>query len=283
MKKKKIGIWIMAGIGIVLAVLLVIAGVFLLKINGRLKELQDGFTFEAQYQVIMPEEKKTDSVLLSIMKQTQSLKGSMTGETDGSCWHLVMTPDGKEHLEIEVYQQQEELRVNMEKLYEGFRGNVIKEQPLLGALLPEWDGGAYLTNEQLEEITGMKVGTEFSIESGESAPVLSLAAFEKISYESGDPEKIYFRLKDLYAENYDVIIGLEKNKLFQNPVESSIILTSYVDRVQIQMELTINPDENPILAMPEDIWEEEQVAGLKKLWEAIENVRELLEGLQGIS
>ncbi len=276
---KKIGIWIAAGIGTIILAFGVIVAVMYGRINSRLDDLKDGFTFEAEYQVILPEEEKTDDVIISIMKQTASLKGTVHGEVDGDILHLELVPEGKENLTIEIYQQDEVALINMKKLYEGYCNEIIERQPLMSTLIPEWSGGVYLSNEQLEEITGMQVGLQMETEGELTA--LSLAAFEKIPYESGDAEKTYFQLKDIEAVNYNIIIGLDTGKVFEDPVECSLVLQAKDDDVQFKMDVTAMLDENPQLTMPEDVLNEEQVSNLSSVWEIVQSAVEVFEGLQG--
>lgn len=276
---KKIGICIAVGVGTVILAVGVIAAVMFGKINSRLDELKDGFSFEAEYQVIMPEGEKTDDVVVSIIKQTEELNGTVYGETDGNIMHLELVPEGKENLTIEIYQQGEETLVNMEKLYEGYCSELVEKQPLMSALIPEWSGGVYLSNGQLEEITGMQVGLQMETEIEMNA--LGLALFEKISYEDGDAEKTYFQLKDIETIGYDIIIGIDAKKVFEDPVECSLILTAKDDDVQIKMDIIAMPKENPQLTMPNDILNEDQISNLKSLWEIIQSAVELYEKLQG--
>lgn len=276
MNKKKVGIGIAAGVGTVVLIAGIAVAVISGKINNRMEAFRTGFSFQAKYQITVPEN-VDEKTAASYMASANMLSGTLTGETDGEITHLELAPEENDNLVLEIYQKDEQLLINVEKIYEMQKDSIREKQPLLGSLLPEWKAGAYISTKQIEEITGYSINIT-TIQQSDAE--LTWMAFEQIEYDRGDAKKSYYRIRGMEEENYDIIVGIDKSSVFQNPLDVSLILDQKDGDFEIKLDMLATPEKNTALMMPADVMEESDISNIKAIWEAFQSVKELLEELK---
>lgn len=270
MNKKKLWIGIAAFPGGAALLAVIAMGILFLLLKSREEAFKKGFTFEAEYRIVLQEQEEG---FFSLFPTGEWKEGFLKGEMDGDILHFVLIPNGEEENTAEAYCGGGELLLNIRSIYEVQREKIAEQIPLVGRLLPEWPMGAYISTELLGEALGLELNPGFLME----ASAWSSRDFTRIRYEEGKPGMQYFRLDTDAAavEGYEIIAGIDRKTLFRGPLSCDVII-----RKEQQYELTLTvtawQDSDIELSMPEDVVEREDLEWLISLRKLIEMAAEIL-------
>ena len=257
-------IWIGIAIAVITLVLIFgcVVGILFWKITKRLESFQDGFSFEAEYQVVLSEQEKS----------ADDISGMISGEKGQEVLHVTIIPAEKEELATELYSDGTRVLIHAEKIYEGLKMRISKQQPLVGALMPDWSAGSYISFVQLEEVTGKEMVDGLLTERVSSGGT-SLAGMQYMGKKDG---RLYFQVNADRTEDSKTVIGIRRDTLFRGAMDCVLFITK--GQYQISLSAKLKPELASEPQMPEstDIMTEEEVGRLKAVYEAVEKAIGLL-------
>lgn len=282
MKKR----YIIAGIILALLVAAVIWAFPLLRAAGILHGMGKGEGFEGQITVTLKEEAlsqeeeqfvHTLSKLFSV-EETSLLSLRGEGRMAENSGYAEIYCEGVSEPVTDVYFSQEETWINVEMLYERLQETFARKYPILGNILPNWECGAYISLEQIEEIFQVDVNGMWKTElpkedAGQSAwkTFLLLAGMNR--------EKAANGRQQFKTEWNGYQIQLEVGKEDKTPVLAVWGTDMQENRKLTAFEGEFSAGKAEAVVFPEDVMQQEEISRMKTLWSVIQKLQQSTEGL----
>lgn len=285
MKKRYV---VISVVGIVVSVMVVL-GIWmfpLLRAAATLHSVLHTESFDCQVNVTLNKEILSEqqqqflsfmSLVLGIEKE-DCLEWSVTGKTSEGCGYAKLYGGGLQEPITDVYFKDDQIVVNVKMLYQSLQKNILKEHPMLGSLLPEWEYGDYISLEQIEKIFEIDIEDIFR---DNHSSELSEQSFWKIwsmlrGMEHKENKDGRQQFKTIF-NNYQTVFEIgRKGKV-------PILVVSGEDLEGKQpiagFWASLLGQESGKIVFPKSIMKEEEIAQLQKLWSTLRKAQGTLEGL----
>ncbi len=275
MKKK----YLWAGIGTALLLAVLISAVWLAPLIQTAFLLQ-GMSKSGGFQFEIAIELEEENLSKQQEQMIRMLAWALAGrENSGMSWEINgRVSEGLAYGEVfckgcsepitELYFGQEEGFINLEMLYDSMRDNMLRQQPFLGGVLPEWGYGAFLSSRQVEEIFQVDLEELFwtdRLAEKKTYSVREILGFLWGMKRQKSPDGGY----QFEAEVGDYQAVLEIIRKDQIPLLKVLVSDRTRDKEISSYKGKFVFHEAEEIVLPESRMEEEDIRQFEKLWESI--------------
>ncbi len=275
MKKK----YLWAGLGGALLLVLLVLAVWLIPlvrtvflIRGMAKS--EGFQYEAAVEIEEENLSKQQKDIIRLLswaltgKENAGMSWEITGRmSEGLVYGKVFCQGSSEPV-TELYLDQDEAFVNLEMFYDSIRDNVLRQQPFLGNLFPEWEYGAFLSSRQAEEIFQIDLKEWFRPQELTETQTYSvrelLGLLLKLKRQKGPGGERQFVLE---ARDYQAVLEIAKKE--QAPLLKVLVSDRTESKEVSAYTGTFIFRKTEEIVLPDSKIEDEDIRQLAKLWNAV--------------
>jgi len=263
---------------VVLALVVIAAGVVFAQLHGKVTALQSGATFTFRYE-ITPNSPDTPP-LLNILERVNAANGSVSGQyapgkLQLSFYQLNEDDSVKTSPFTRVYIDAEETLFDVGQLYSVLRQSVTDKLSIAGVLLPEWSLGDYVSQEQAAAVLGVDTNTvELQGLSGFS---LSLKGLKKVSPSGARDGYRYYQFPAA-ADGTTLVLGFPTDSLFAQTTPVHVLLTIPSHNVHIQLVGTVTSAKT-VLSPPASRMNDADIATLVQVRQSLEAVWQMIQSV----
>lgn len=275
MKKK----YLWAGLGGALLLVLLALAVWLIPLvrtvcllHGMAKS--EGFQYEAAVEIEEENLSKQQKDIIRLLswaltgKENAGMSWEITGRmSEGLVYGKVFCQGSSEPV-TELYLDQDEAFVNLEMFYDSIRDNVLRQQPFLGNLFPEWEYGAFLSSRQAEEIFQIDLKEWFRPQELTETQTYSvrelLGLLLKLKRQKGPGGERQFVLE---ARDYQAVLEIAKKE--QAPLLKVLVSDRTESKEVSAYTGTFIFRKTEEIVLPDSKIEDEDIRQLAKLWNAV--------------
>ena len=275
MKKK----YLWAGLGGALLLVLLALAVWLIPLVRTVCLLRGmaksgGFQYEAAVEIEEENLSKQQKDIIRLLswaltgKENACMSWEITGRMSEELVYGKVFCQGSSEPVTELYLDQDEAFVNLEMFYDSIRDNVLRQQPFLGSLFPEWEYGAFLSSRQAEEILQIDLKEWFRPQELTETQTYSvrelLGLLLKLKRQKGPGGERQFVLE---AGDYQAVLEIAKKE--QAPLLKVLVSDRTESKEVSAYTGTFIFRKTEEIVLPDSKIEDEDIRQLAKLWNAV--------------
>lgn len=258
--------------GLLLAVVLlaVLAAVGLAGLYFTLRSRAEAFARGAVFQLDYTVESAaaSPSAAYRTFETFGALSGRLEGEAGAGQLALSFHAPGQSAPFLDLYSSEGEFYLNVGRLYRTYTAALAEQYPLLGALIPDWGLGDYLSGAQL----ALLLGQEPSAQS-----VFPAAKLSPIRYPDGKDGYLYLAPEGADAAAPGLLVGVRLSTLFSDEVELHILAGDPANSLRFVLTGTARA-ETVTLSPPESRMADGDVEALRSVFDAVRELAEFMNG-----
>lgn len=256
----------------VILVLLLIAAGFLLTlffwVRSKTAALQKGAAFSFDYQVTSTAE---PSFAYSTLEALDGLSGTLSGQSNGDDLHLALYAAGKEEPFTQLYVKEGQVLLNVRQIYRTFLSGLTAQYPVIGAMIPDWGFGDYITQNQLARLLGARPAV--SEMETYSVSGFSPRDMRRVQPADGLEGYLYFTPKESQG-NAVVTIGFPLQSLWTEFFRCHILVDVPSQNLHFELTGKALAGEYEIL-LPDSVMRDEDISALSELLQAVRSLAAL--------
>lgn len=260
---------------ILLAVLLVLALALLLLIRSRAGALQKGSAFSFDYQITSTSQEP--SLAYSTLEALDGLTGTLQGQSSGSSLYLAWYAAGKEEPFTDLYVKDGKVLLNIRQIYRTFLSGLNARYPLIGSLIPDWNLGDYISQDQLATLTGKQPAVSemehFSMSS------FALFSLKQVHPEDGLEGYLYFTPKQTQGDAV-VTIGFPIQSLWTEFFRCQVLIDLPSQGLHIELTGKALAGDYDI-QLPDSVMKDEDINALAEIIQTVRSLAALVSEMVG--
>ncbi len=173
----------------------------------------------------------------------------------------------------ELYISKDEVFINVRMLYEAIKGNFANEHPFFGSLLPDWQYGACISLEQMEELFQVNLKEMFEQHdfAGKQEPniwryLILLTRMQRHKAEDGN-----WRFETVWNGYQLVLESGNKDQGAELAVRGCVREAS--QKITSFSAILSSEEQHPVI-MPDSLMQKEEIEQFQKLWGLVRNFTE---------
>lgn len=239
-----------------------LAGLYF-SLRSRAETLARGAVFQLDYTVESTAE--APSAGYRTFETFGALSGRLEGETGAGELALSFYAPGQSAPFLDLYSGDGAFYLNVGRLYRYYTAALAEQYPLLGALIPGWGLGDYLSGEQLALLLGQP--------SAQSA--LPAAKLSPIRYPEGKDGYFYLAPEGADEAAPELLVGVRISTLFSDETELHILAEDPASSLRFALTGTVRAG-TVALSAPTSRMADEDVEALRSVFEAVRELSEFI-------
>ena len=275
-KKKRTGA--RAAVVVVLCLVLVCvvaAAVALGLVSRRVKSFAGGASFSLDYQITSTAAE--EPALYKVLTQFGGTSGRVDGQYTPEALQLELYPQasGSSQPLTRLYISKDETLYDAGQLYRTLRSSITDNYPLAGVLIPEWNMGSYISQNQLAQVLGVQTAqTALQPMSGFS---LKLNPRWIVHTEYDTQGFTYFQLPAEGADAPTVVLGLPLTSLlFDESIPVDVHVTIPAHGVSVTLNGVVRAAVNS-LSVPTDCIADSDIQSFVQLRQTLEQIAQTIQ------